>query len=58
MFLKKKKKYSCIFCSDMNETSKKIIFYCRECKKIREHIRLYGLTSILQHIEKPSAPPY
>lgn len=35
--------------------------FCRDCKKIREHIRDYGITSILDIIQrsrKPSAPPY
>ncbi len=60
----KKKKYSCIFCSDTNETSSPKVFLCRECRRIKDYLRQYGMKSLLSKIEyntdniKASAPPY
>ena len=56
----KKNKYSCVLCSNTNEKAKYKIFFCLECKKIRNYIRDQGIKNILQKIEynKASAPPY
>lgn len=60
----KKKKYSCVFCSDTNETSSKKVFLCKECRRIKSFLRQYGMKTLLSKIEhnidyiKPSAPPY
>lgn len=64
--LKSKKKYSCVFCSNLDKisSSNKIVF-CGDCKKIRNYIRVNGLYSILNIINtnvlpkpKPTVPPY
>jgi len=57
--LKQNKKYDCVFCSDTSQKSKHKINFCRDCAKIREHIRQYGITSILEKLTiiKASAPP-
>lgn len=55
-----KKKYSCVFCSDTNEKSSKVVFFCRECSRIRNYIRDNGIKTLLTKIEgnnKASAPP-
>jgi len=57
----KKKKYTCVFCSDTTETSNKKIMFCRECKVLKRYIRLYGIKVLLDKIEDnkgASAPPY
>ena len=60
----KSKKYSCVFCSNKSEKSNKIIFFCRECNKIRDYIRDKGIKTLLNKIEEdnstipPTAPPY
>ena len=56
----KKKKYSCVLCSDTNETSSRKVFLCRECKRIKDFLRQYGMKTLLDKIEynKASAPPY
>ena len=59
----KSKKYSCCFCSDLTKNSSKKINFCRDCKKIRDHIRDKGIMSILSIINNDkeklaSAPPY
>lgn len=56
------KKYSCVFCSNKNETSKSKVFFCRDCLKIRNFIREKGISTLLDKIEYlkviASAPPY
>ena len=54
-----KKKYRCCFCSNINETSSKKVFFCRECNKLRNYIRDNGIKTLLSKIdcEKVSAPP-
>lgn len=54
----KSKKYTCIFCSDVNENSKNKIMFCKNCKTIRNFLHQYGMKALLEIIEKPSAPPY
>jgi len=56
-----KKKYTCVMCSDIATKHKEKIVFCRDCIKIREHIRINGIKMLLKHIEEnPSAPlpPY
>ena len=57
-----KKKYSCVFCSNKNETSKGKVFFCRDCLRIRHFIRENGIRTLLDKIEYlkviASAPPY
>jgi hypothetical protein len=54
-----KKKYSCCFCSNKNETSNKKVFFCNDCRKVHTFIREYGIKTILEFIKpKASAPPY
>ena len=52
------KKYTCCLCSDDKEKGKNIVFFCRDCKRIREYIRQNGLKAILNAIVLPSAPEY
>ena len=58
----KKKKYTCVFCSDTNEKGNNKVFFCRECNKIRSYIRQYGMRTLQDklevHVLKASAPPY
>lgn len=57
----KKKKYSCILCSDTNERSSKKVMFCKECKRIKYFLRQYGMSKMLNMIEgnkEASAPPY
>ena len=64
MKILKKKKYSCCFCSNMTETSNKKIMFCKDCRKVRDFLREYGIKSLLEKVEqsvyKASAPlpPY
>lgn len=59
MFKKTQPKHTCVFCSNKNEKSKHKVFLCRDCEKIRNHIREYGIKNILEFIQpKVSAPPY
>jgi len=60
MSILKKKKYTCIFCSNMNETSNKKIMFCKDCRKIRDFLRESGMRILLDKIDnnKASAPPY
>jgi len=57
-----KKKHSCVFCSNKNETSKSKVFFCRDCLKIRNYIRDNGIRTLLDKLENnkvlASAPPY
>ena len=57
----KKKKYTCAFCNDLTKISTSKLTFCRDCDKVRQYIRDYGLRTLLdkisQNIEKPSAPP-
>ena len=57
---KNKKKYSCVFCSNTNETSNKKIMFCKDCRRVRDFLREYGVRLLLDKIDnsKPSAPPY
>ena len=58
----KKEKYTCCFCSNKKEKSKSKIHFCRDCERIRNYIREYGLKNLLEFIENknnnPSCPPY
>jgi hypothetical protein len=58
----KSKKYTCCFCSNISETSNKKIMFCKDCRKIRDFVREYGIRSLLDKLEvgvmKASAPPY
>jgi DNA-directed RNA polymerase subunit RPC12/RpoP len=62
MKFRKNKKYTCVFCSNKNETSKHKVFLCNDCQKIRNHIREHGIRIILEYIQPkvsvPNAPPY
>lgn len=61
MLLKKKKKYTCCFCSNISEKSNKKPFFCKECLKIRNWILDNGRKSLLDKLEYKSivsAPPY
>jgi len=49
-----KKKHSCVFCSNKNETSKSKVFFCRDCLKIRNYIRDNGIRTLLDKIESPT----
>ena len=58
---KNKKKYSCCFCSNTNETSKGKVFFCRDCLKIRNYIRDNGIRPLLDKLENnklASCPSY
>ena len=51
----------CSFCSSLDKTSSKNNKFCHECLKIRDYIRLHGLSNILTFIQvKPASnlPPY
>jgi len=60
MFLKKKSKYSCVFCSNIVQKSKKRVNFCSDCLKIRNWVREKGLQNLLQILEEktPTAPAY
>ena len=57
-----KKKYSCIFCSNLDKVSSKKINFCKDCKKVHNFIREKGLNKLIEYIESnnknASAPPY
>lgn len=56
------KKYSCCFCSSLDKIGKNKIVFCKDCKKIRDYIRDFGLDCILSIIKKnnitATAPAY
>ncbi len=59
----KKKKYSCVFCSNTSEKSNKKIMFCKDCRKVRDFLREYGLRVLLDKIDNnkasaPNLPPY
>ena len=62
MVFKKKKKYTCCFCSNINEKSSKKPFFCKECLKIRNWLLDNGRKSLLDKLEYnkllATAPPY
>jgi len=51
---------NCYLCSTDRKVKKDIL--CLDCNKIKNHIRDYGIVSIMQFINNfktmPSAPPY
>ena len=59
--LRKNKKYTCCFCSDLTKISTSKLTFCRDCNKLRSYIRDYGLQTLLSKISqnevKPTYPP-
>ena len=57
-----KKKYSCCFCNDLTKISTSKVSFCRECNKLRQYLREWGINALLRKIQetdnKPSCPPY
>lgn len=49
--LKKKSKYNCLFCSNHREKSKKKIFFCSTCIKIKDYLRENGVKNTLEKLE-------
>ena len=59
-----RKKYSCIFCSNLDKVSSKKFNLCKDCKKVHNFIREHGLNTLIEFIESithnknASAPAY